>query len=90
MPLLEKAYAKFNLNYLQLNGGIEAEALRALTGKPTVVYETKDLSADALFNLILDAERKNYIMTGGCDISRYGLVANHAYSVISALVLIDD
>jgi len=56
MPLLEKAYAKFNINYLQLNGGNEIEALVALTGKPTATYDAADYTNDALFDLIHDAD----------------------------------
>ena len=40
LVLLEKAYAKLNLNYANLDGGMQYEAMRALTGQPVVVYET--------------------------------------------------
>ena len=90
MPLLEKAYAKFNINYLQLNGGNEIEALVALTGKPTATYDTADYSNDALFDLIHDADQKKYIMTGGCHVSLHNIVDGHAYTVIGALDLVDE
>ena len=35
LPILEKAYAKFNVNYSNLNGGQPKQALRELTGMPT-------------------------------------------------------
>lgn len=38
--MLEKAYAKLNLNYANLDGGMQYEAMRALTGYPVVFYET--------------------------------------------------
>ncbi len=38
MPILEKAYAKFNVNYANLNGGNPPEALRELSGMPTMAY----------------------------------------------------
>jgi hypothetical protein len=34
LPLLEKAFARFNVNYLRLNGGWPSFALRQLTGMP--------------------------------------------------------
>jgi hypothetical protein len=34
LVLLEKAFAKVNVNYTNLNGGTPGEALRALTGMP--------------------------------------------------------
>jgi hypothetical protein len=34
LVLLEKAFAKVNVNYTNLNGGTPGDALRALTGMP--------------------------------------------------------
>jgi calpain-15 len=38
LVILEKAYAKMNLNYANLDGGMQYEAMRALTGQPIVIY----------------------------------------------------
>lgn len=38
--LLEKAYAKMNINYANLEGGMQYEAMRALTGQPVMLYQT--------------------------------------------------
>jgi calpain-15 len=40
LVLLEKAFAKLNLNYANIVGGLQNEALRALTGQPVVLYRT--------------------------------------------------
>jgi hypothetical protein len=40
MLLLEKAFAKINVNYANLNGGYVQEAFRIFTGMPV---ETNDL-----------------------------------------------
>ena len=42
LSLLEKAYAKYNVNYSQLAKGTDIEAMRALTGMPIMVYSTKN------------------------------------------------
>ena len=34
LVILEKAYAKWNVNYANLNGGSPAQSLRDLTGMP--------------------------------------------------------
>jgi hypothetical protein len=41
VPILEKAYAKFNMNYAQLNGGLPEQALRELSGMPVVNYDSR-------------------------------------------------
>jgi len=40
LPILEKAYAKFNVNYATLNGGNPSQALRELTGMPVEMYDS--------------------------------------------------
>lgn len=40
LPLLEKAYAKFNVNYSNLGGGLPGQALRELTGMPVEVFDS--------------------------------------------------
>ena len=46
MIILEKAYAKLNMNYANLDGGFGEESLRALTGMPIDQYFTADLTED--------------------------------------------
>jgi|APSaa5957512535_1039671.scaffolds.fasta_scaffold117950_2 hypothetical protein len=42
--MLEKAMAKLNVNYANLNEGFPGEALRALTGMPTSYYSGNRLN----------------------------------------------
>lgn len=46
LPILEKAYAKFNTNYANLNGGQPEQALRELSGMPAVQIRTDKMSSD--------------------------------------------
>jgi hypothetical protein len=45
MPLLEKAYSKFNGNYDRIEWGSGFESLRQLTAMPTFYYKHADLGA---------------------------------------------
>ena len=56
MPILEKAYAKLNVNYAQLTGGNGDEAFRALTGMPIIRYDTKDKSSEEIWNIASDSD----------------------------------
>jgi hypothetical protein len=58
LPILEKAMAKFYVNYSNLNGGDMEESLIALTGMPTTtVYSNKE-TADSMFKIIKNADNK--------------------------------
>ena len=52
MVILEKAMAKMNVNYLQLQAGNVGFGLRELTGMPTRVFKPKDYSEEDLWNMI--------------------------------------
>jgi len=39
-PLIEKAFAKVKGNYLNAEGGLVANGIRALTGIPVFMYST--------------------------------------------------
>lgn len=49
LPLIEKTFAKVNLNYESLNSGSQAEAARFLTGAPAKDFETNLLTLDELW-----------------------------------------
>jgi hypothetical protein len=51
LPLLEKAYAKVNINYERLGLGWMSEAVKVLTGAPSYKYETRSLSADKIWEV---------------------------------------
>jgi len=38
LVILEKAFAKLNVNYINLTAGLPGDALRSMTGMPVVEY----------------------------------------------------
>jgi len=42
LVILEKAFAKLNVNYINLSAGHSRDALRVMTGMPVVFYNSKD------------------------------------------------
>ena len=44
LVILEKAMAKLNINYTAIEGGNPGEAFRYLTGMPTIVHYSDDLT----------------------------------------------
>ena len=87
--LLEKAWAKVNGNYENTIKGYVSEAFRALTGSPSLFY--KHDYVDSIWDIVLDADRKNFIICGSAargelnkqEFDKLGLISDHAYAVIS-------
>lgn len=86
--LLEKAYAKVNNGYYNIEAGITGQAIRDLTGAP---YEKLDLkNPEEVFARMKEADSKGYILTAGSQSSEEGIekdlgkgiVSSHAYSVL--------
>ena len=82
-------------------GGHVANGIRALTGVPVFVYETKSLKSsdgtlDAMWTNVLEGETNNWIMGAGTNGSgddsatnQCGIAKSHAYSIISAFTMTD-
>ena len=91
--LLEKAWAKVNGSYANIESGNEKEALHFLTGAPTKeVTHNKLKSPDVLWEKLIDAVERNHIMTASCggtgrpddEYDKLGLITGHAYSLLHA------
>jgi len=80
--MLEKAYAKMNLNYANLEGGMQYEAMRALTGQPVVLYQTSKQSAGETWSILSSTTGKGYITTASCLQDYAGLAGGNAYVVL--------
>ncbi|CAE7095601.1 unnamed protein product [Rhizoctonia solani] len=89
LPLLEKAYAKLNGDYQAIIGGLDAEAIEALTGGISILTPIKDiLNTNKFWNELLNINKDRLF---GCSIDGAragqitGLITSHAYSVLEAL-----
>ncbi|XP_037989004.1 calpain-13 isoform X2 [Motacilla alba alba] len=89
--LLEKAYAKLQGSYQNLNGGFLSDALVDLTGGVQVQFSLKDPPPD-LEEILKAADRSRCLM--GCSTSgqsrrnielRNGIVQGHAYTITGAV-----
>lgn len=90
--LLEKAYAKAFGAYWNIGGaGAPCRALKDLTGAPTEFVKFKDSTADEVYEKILSADKKGYIMVSPTKNDKrevethLGMIPFHAYTVISAI-----
>lgn len=63
--IAEKMWAKINVNYEQTIAGWMDEGLDALTGAPSYTYMTKELSDSALWQILVNADKRHEIMATG-------------------------
>ena len=66
MPLIEKAYAKVNINYEMISSGQQSEAARFLTGAPAQDLETNTCTTEELWDSLALNLRKQHIITAAC------------------------
>ena len=87
LVILEKAYAKMNGFYSNLNGGSPSQAMRDLTGMPLKRHSTKSNDDDFLWKSTDDADKNGWTMSGCCQIKNYNLVTGHIYTILGTLEL---
>lgn len=85
-PIMEKAAAKFYGRYENMNGGLPAESLYALTGMPTLSITNKDTKSTKLWTILSEADQMKYVMTASIlqpkGTKLDGLVNMHAYTLL--------
>ena len=92
--LLEKAWAKVNGGYANIISGLPCEAMEALTGSGSLIYDLENLDGadveDYKYEIVKNvqlADQNNSLITCSTisdpNIERVGLVDGHAYTVIS-------
>ena len=96
--LLEKAWAKVHGGYLNIEAGLTREALRDLTGASVTTFFTNE-DSEGLWDRLVDAENKNFVMTAGSDdlnggsdnlIVKIGISGSHAYSLLAVFTLTEQ
>ena len=68
--LLEKAYAKLNGSYGDINGGWPYNAFEALTGFESIEIKSKDID-EKIFNYLYNKFREGYLLAC-CTIDHAG------------------
>lgn len=101
LMLIEKAWAKVNGGYSNIEAGYTHDALSTLTGAPTKLIKFKEGGEEQLWRDLVQADQFHFTCcasTSG-DITEYdddtisnehGLCAGHAYSLISAVEVISQ
>jgi len=84
VPILEKSFAKVNVNYSNLSGGWMVEAWRQMTNQPVINMRTGTsvLPNDKVWELLSEWDAKKYVISTACFSGANGLVSGHAYSII--------
>ena len=87
VALMEKAWAKINGNYIRIGcGGSPNEAFDVLTEAYSEEVAVKPSIKDALWNKLVDGQKRGFIMTAGTsgndDVEDVGLSVGHAFTVL--------
>lgn len=102
MPLIEKAYAKLNMQWSNLTGGWTTEALRSLTNMPITAYKMSDLTpgleGEEIYRIVDNGNTRNHVMTANVHYNRdndeardlAGIVSGHAYTLLGSKLLTCD
>ena len=87
--LLEKAWAKVNGGYINIDAGFTIEVLSTLTPFPTEMVYHNELSKEDLWKMIYESNNNEHILTciTKCDedIEKHGLVPGHSCTLVSAV-----
>ena len=87
VALIEKAWAKINGNYIRIGcGGSPNEVFDVLTEAYSEEVAVKPSTKDALWNKLMEGEKKGFVMTAGTsandDVEDVGLSQGHAFTVL--------
>lgn len=80
--LMEKAYCKMNIACTFISGGSSMQGFRELTGMPVEEFRLNKQSNRQFFNIMHEANKKDWIMTVSTRHPVHGLAAGHAYTLL--------
>ena len=86
--LLEKAWAKVNGGYINIDAGFTVEVLSTLTPFPTDIIYHSEIPPDELWEKISQSDKEDHILT--CitkfdeNIEHFGLISGHSCTLVSA------
>jgi hypothetical protein len=89
VPLLEKAAAKYFINYENLDGGLMSESYKMLTGMPVMTFDSEAYDADIIFKFIESVKHRDWLVTASNVKKVDGLPGLHAYTVLGTHTLRD-
>ena len=93
--IMEKAFAKRYGNYEHIIGGQPSEAIRTLTGAPSISYLHEEKDADALWELLTVHDDSDDFITCGTENADdeqrglAGLAKGHSHTVLGTMKLSD-
>ncbi|MCQ2815989.1 MAG: calpain family cysteine protease, partial [archaeon] len=96
--VLEKIWAKVNNSYEDIIAGNSADAFEFLSPAPIDTYH-HNADTSTLFDLIKEADEKGFIIVSDItetqntnldNLSKMGLITNHAYTIVGTAVLKED
>lgn len=83
VPLLEKAYAKVNVNYETISSGTLSDAARFLSGAPARDFFCNSMPIDEVWYNVMLSLKEGYIVTAANFIDNNGLLAGYGFIVKS-------
>lgn len=70
---MEKAFAKMNINYSQLDAGDSRTSLMHLTNMPVFGHDPRTMTDEEIAKTINDADKKGYPMVTGVAVPHASL-----------------
>lgn len=88
--ILEKVWAKLHGSYERIEAGFAHNVMTDLTGAPSFDLDAGDLGEEEVWNKLVRAEKRNYIMAASAGsteaqaeaLEELGLVAQHSYGLL--------
>jgi calpain-15 len=96
--ILEKCWAKLHGSYERIEAGHAHNVMTDLTGAPSIDLDIEQEGPEAIWDKLLQGERKNYLMAASAGttnssadlLESLGLVAEHSYGLLKVCEVTDE